>query len=132
MQCLLERPAETPGAKVTAHLRFLQLQVRTVEELSGADYDPVDGLVVDGTSVLSWQEAFECEVALPAVELDAAFDGRTQARSAPLCPSPRTSRSNRSSTAPAPPSAGSSAAGPRWRQRSASGQSPTTATCASP
>ena len=29
MQCLLERPDETPGAKVTAHLRFLQLQVRT-------------------------------------------------------------------------------------------------------
>ena len=29
--------------------------------------------------MLSWQEAFECEVALPAVELDAAFDGSIQA-----------------------------------------------------
>ncbi len=29
--------------------------------------------------MLSWQEAFECEVALPAIELDAAFDGRIQA-----------------------------------------------------
>ena len=29
--------------------------------------------------MLSWQEAFECEVALPAVELEAAFDGSIQA-----------------------------------------------------
>ena len=79
MQCLLERTDEaTPGARATAHLRFLQLQVRTVEELIGSDYLPVDELVVDGTSVLSWQEAFECEVALPSLVLDAAFDGSTQ------------------------------------------------------
>ena len=79
MECLLTRPDETPGPRVTAHLRFLQLQVRTVEELRGTDYHAVDQLVVDGSSVLSWQEAFECEVALPAVELDAAFDGGIQA-----------------------------------------------------
>ena len=88
MQCLLEpdggRAASAasgrrdPGARVTAHLRFLQLQVRSVEELRGEDYLPVDELVVDGTSVLSWQEAFECEIALPVLDLDTAFDGGTQ------------------------------------------------------
>jgi len=91
MQCLLEpgrwssserseRTDETTASpSVTAHLRFLQLQVRSVEELRGDDYHPVDELVVDGTSVLSWQEAFECEIALPPLELDAAFNGATQA-----------------------------------------------------
>ena len=77
MQCLLERGA--PGARVRAHLRFLQLQVRSVEELVGKNYLAVDELVVDGKSVLSWQEAFECEVALPPVELETAFDGSIQA-----------------------------------------------------
>jgi hypothetical protein len=79
MECLLTRSNEPPGPRVTAHLRFLQLQVRTVEELRGTDYHTVDQLVVDGSSMLSWQEAFECEVALPAVELDAAFDGSIRA-----------------------------------------------------
>jgi hypothetical protein len=78
MQCLLARSEQTPGTRITAHLRFLQLQVRTVEEHRGDDYVPVDELVVDGTSVLSWQEAFECEVALPTVELDTAFEGITR------------------------------------------------------
>jgi hypothetical protein len=73
MQCLLEAGA-SPGS-VAVHLRFLQLQVRSVEERSGAGYRPVDELVVDGRSLLSWDEARECEVELPTYDLSGAFEG---------------------------------------------------------
>ncbi|MEO6020359.1 MAG: hypothetical protein ABIP45_08945 [Knoellia sp.] len=61
-QCLLA-PA-TGAATVSAHLRFLQLQVRSVERYADGDFVPVAEMVVDGLSVLSWEEAVECEVAL--------------------------------------------------------------------
>ena len=61
-QCLLA-PA-TGAATVSPHLRFLQLQVRSVEQWADGDFVPVAELVVDGLSVLSWEEAAECEVAL--------------------------------------------------------------------
>ncbi len=61
-QCLLA-PASA-GATVRAHLRFLQLQVRSVEQAVAGDYVPVSEMVVDGLTVLSWEEAVECEVEL--------------------------------------------------------------------
>ena len=57
------------GATVSLHLRFLQLQVRTVEQYVEGDYVPVAELVVDGVSVLSWDEAVECEVPVPGYDV---------------------------------------------------------------
>ncbi len=66
-ECLL---APAPGAAtVTPHLRFLQLQVRSVEQRVDGTHLPVAELVVDGLSVLSWEEAVECEVELPAYDV---------------------------------------------------------------
>ena len=80
MQCLLERPARPPGARVKRTCGSCSSRSGPVEELGRRrGTSPVDELVVDGTSVLSWEEAVECEVALPALELDAAFDGSIQA-----------------------------------------------------
>ena len=85
MQCLLE--ATGPGTRsvtdagdpptVGVRLRFLQLQGRQVEELADGRYVPVDELVVDGTSLLSWEEAVECEVPVPAYDLRPAFADAT-------------------------------------------------------
>ncbi len=66
-QCLLDA---LPGAAtVGVHLRFLQLQVRSVERYADGGYLPVTELVVDGTSLLSWEEAVECEVTLPPYDV---------------------------------------------------------------
>src|SRR3954454_1501839 len=54
-QCLLAPAAG--AATVSPHLRFLQLQVRAVEQYSDGDHVPVTEMVVDGLSVLSWEEA---------------------------------------------------------------------------
>jgi hypothetical protein len=73
MQCLL-RP-RVPMAKVSIHLRFLQLQVREVQRLDASGrYEPVDALDVDGADVLSWDEAVEREITLPDVRLDGTTD----------------------------------------------------------
>ena len=69
-QCLLA-PAAGP-ATVSPHLRFLQLQVRTVEQYADGSYLPVNEMIVDGVSVLSWEEAVECEVALPSYDVGGA------------------------------------------------------------
>ncbi len=69
-QCLLA-PA-TGAANVSPHLRFLQLQVRSVEQYVDGDFVPVADMVVDGLSVLSWEEAVECEVALPSYAVGGA------------------------------------------------------------
>lgn len=65
MQCLLA-PGQHSGF-ITIHLRFLQLQVREVQRLD-ADGGclPVEELSVDGLPVLSWDEAVEREITLPA------------------------------------------------------------------
>ena len=66
MQCLL-MPAAHPGT-VTLHVRFLQLQVREVQRLEpDGSHVPVAGLDVAGSSVLSWDEAVEREITLPAL-----------------------------------------------------------------
>jgi hypothetical protein len=67
-QCLMATDAKL-GASVDVVLRFLQLQTRSVEELSGDGHRPVTELVVDGRAVLSWDEAVECEFALPSYDV---------------------------------------------------------------
>ncbi len=67
MQCLLECTGST--ASVHVRLRFLQLQVRQVEQLVEGRHVPVPELVVDGRSVTSWQEAVECELPLPSYDV---------------------------------------------------------------
>ncbi|SDX91471.1 hypothetical protein SAMN05661080_01702 [Modestobacter sp. DSM 44400] len=65
MQCLLA-PGQRPGS-ITVHLRFLHLQAREVQRLDAdGRFVPVDELTVDGLSVLSWDEAVEREITLPA------------------------------------------------------------------
>jgi hypothetical protein len=49
------------GAQVTVHVRFLQLQTRTAEQLDGSGFTPVAELLVDSSHWLSWDEAVECE-----------------------------------------------------------------------
>ncbi len=68
-QCLLA-PAGG-AATVSPHLRFLQLQERSVEQYVDGGIVPVAELVVDGLSVLSWEEAVECEVELPPYDVGA-------------------------------------------------------------
>jgi hypothetical protein len=68
VQCVLR--AASPRASVTVRLRFLQLQARQAQRLDGAgEYRTVEALVVDGRSVLSWDEAVEREISLPALDL---------------------------------------------------------------
>lgn len=74
MQCLLAPDGDRPP-EVAIHLRFLQVQVREVQE-RGEDggHTPVGALTVDGRRVLSWDEAVECEIALPARPLTLPYD----------------------------------------------------------
>ncbi|WP_198533200.1 hypothetical protein, partial [Streptomyces sp. AcH 505] len=78
MQCLLTAPGDAPegtAARVTVHLRFLQLQVREVQRLEAdGSHSPVGELTVAGVSVLSWDEAVEQEIALGTVPLDGPTD----------------------------------------------------------
>ncbi len=78
VQCLLEPDRGEPAPdrpRVRVLLRFLQVQERTVERLEDGTLVPTDELVVDGRSLLSWQEAVEGELAVTAYDLAAAFDG---------------------------------------------------------
>jgi hypothetical protein len=69
LQCLV-RP-RAPIASVTIHLRFLQLQAREAQRLNASgQYETVDALDVNGSRVLSWDEAVEREITLPDVSLD--------------------------------------------------------------
>jgi len=73
MQCLLQ-PRQA-GAAVTIQLRFLQLQQRQTQRLdAGGGYQPVESLEVDGSTVLSWDEAVEREIILPDIRLDQAAE----------------------------------------------------------
>ncbi|HJQ02595.1 MAG TPA: hypothetical protein VJ851_13420 [Jatrophihabitans sp.] len=68
MQCLVR--AASRRASVTVWLRFLQLQSRQVQRLDDAgQYRTVEELTVAGQSVLSWDEAVEREISLPALRL---------------------------------------------------------------
>jgi hypothetical protein len=77
MQCLL-RPQASGASEdlptVTIHLRFLQLQLRQTQQLDAdGGYQPVGSLEVNGSTVLSWDEAVEREITLPDVRLDVAL-----------------------------------------------------------
>jgi hypothetical protein len=73
MQCLLA-PGAGPGS-VTIHLRFLQLQAREAQRLDpDGSYVPVGALVAAGSPVLSWDEAVEREICLPALPLTGTAD----------------------------------------------------------
>jgi hypothetical protein len=60
MTCLLS--TGTGSQAVTAHLRFLQVQVREVQD---ASHRPVPSLSVGGETFLSWEEAVEHEIPMP-------------------------------------------------------------------
>ncbi len=69
VQCLVE-PDGGGETRVEVRLRFLQAQERLVEQRGpDAAYHSVSSLDVDGTTLLSWQEAVEREVVLDAVDL---------------------------------------------------------------
>jgi len=72
MQCLLTAGA---AASVRIHLRFLQVQVREVQRLDpDGCYRPVDELTVAGSTLLSWDEAIEHEIAIPALPIHMRAD----------------------------------------------------------
>jgi hypothetical protein len=76
-QCLVRTREQGAGPpRVTVHLRFLQLQTRSVERATGAParFEPVDQLTVGSQSWLSWDEAVEQEVELDASPLSAAVE----------------------------------------------------------
>jgi hypothetical protein len=59
-----------PAASVAVHLRFLQLQSRTVESLDAAGvFATVDELQVEDQRWLGWDEAIEAEVVVATVPL---------------------------------------------------------------
>ncbi|MGW6511855.1 hypothetical protein ACWGCP_30795, partial [Streptomyces niveus] len=86
MQTLLQISDE-PSAdqpQVTVRLRFLQLQVREVQRLDqDGGHTPVAGLDVAGVSVLSWDEAVECELDLGAVPLSGEDGSSDELRTVP-------------------------------------------------
>ncbi|MDQ6895428.1 MAG: hypothetical protein M3171_02285 [Actinomycetota bacterium] len=68
MECLVA--ARDQSGSVTVHLRFLQLQVREAQRLEAdGRHVPVESLAVGAGAVLSWDEAVEREVTLPAQAL---------------------------------------------------------------
>jgi hypothetical protein len=76
MQCLIA-PGDAPGgaAGVRIHLRFLQLQAREIQRLEpDGSYTGVGELTVAGTELLSWDEAVEREITVPAAPLERAAD----------------------------------------------------------
>ncbi len=71
MQCLLEPdPGSPEPTSVVVRLRFLHLQVRSVERWDGETYQPVAQLQVGDTQLLSWEEAVEEERELERFVLD--------------------------------------------------------------
>ncbi|MCG2622881.1 hypothetical protein LVY72_13325 [Arthrobacter sp. I2-34] len=79
--CLL---AAGPGAGVEVHLRFLQLQTRTVEQARGGGFEPVDELTVGPSHWLSWDEAVEQEIVLGPFPLADLQDPERQGLSVPV------------------------------------------------
>jgi hypothetical protein len=79
-QCLLRAGAR---ARVTVHLRFLQLQTRAVERATDGPgrFEPVEELTVGERSWLQWDEAVEHEIELPPVFLS---DVSQQSRDVPV------------------------------------------------
>ena len=53
---------DAAAASVTVRLRFLQVEARRVEALRGGAFEPVESLNVNGTTYLTFDEAFEREL----------------------------------------------------------------------
>ncbi len=72
-QMRLQTVLSTPGAGAHAevHLRFLRSQLRQVLDEQG---EPTARVVVDGSEILTWEEAVECEHVV-RLDLDAAATG---------------------------------------------------------
>jgi len=70
-ECLLE-PSPAGDARLDIHLRFLQVQSRTVEQSVGERFEPVEQLQVGSASWVSWHEAVEREVEIHDVALATA------------------------------------------------------------
>jgi hypothetical protein len=92
VECLLSRAAEfahldhLPRPTVTVYLRFLQLQHRGLEYVDPADpnrYVPTSELLLDDDLLLSWDEAVDHELSLPAYTFDELADGVRQTVSIP-------------------------------------------------
>ena len=80
VQCLVRPHAGENGAggELDVHLRFLQLQARSVERAcEGGGFTPVDELRVGAASHLSWDEAVPRELSLGPFALAALPDGAT-------------------------------------------------------
>ena len=75
-ECLLEPEAD---ATVRITLRFLQVQRRTVEQLDGGGYQPVDALVACGEKYLSFDEAVPQEFDID-VRIDELHGGPLRVR----------------------------------------------------
>lgn len=71
-ECLLRAPA---GGRLTVHLRFLQLQARSVERADPDGFSPVPSWRVGPVDLLSWDEAVEHDVALGPFALAALSSG---------------------------------------------------------
>ncbi len=67
-ECLIE-PSRGRDPRVDVHLRFLQVQARTVEKAVDGGFEPVEELRVGSASWISWHEAVEQEIEIPAVAL---------------------------------------------------------------
>ncbi len=75
-ECLLRNASGDKGASITVYLRFLQLQVRSVERADAQGFSPVDELRVGGKTWLSWDEAVDREIALgPFSVADLSVEG---------------------------------------------------------
>jgi hypothetical protein len=80
-QCLLHAPAGGPDPEITIHLRFLQLQQRTLEQARPGEpdtYEATEALLVDGQLLYSWQEAVEQEVTLTRRRLSDVTSAKTE------------------------------------------------------
>lgn len=86
METLLSVPDDASGATagVSVRLRFLQLQVREVQRLEpDGSHTAVAGLDLAGVSVLSWDEAVECELDLGTVPLSTLPGSTGEPRTVP-------------------------------------------------
>jgi hypothetical protein len=65
-------PAGSGGPEIDLRVRFLQVQVRTIQVLATdtGEFQPVERLEVNGQTLITWEEAFEQEVDWPGLRLD--------------------------------------------------------------
>ena len=73
-ECLLRT---TAGTRLEVHVRFLQLQSRTVERLDDGRYTPVEELTAGAERWLSWDEATERELSFEPLETGKLAAGHT-------------------------------------------------------